>query len=366
MRALMFTGSCNGFLPYVRNPTGAGIAAFRVDLETGAAEALGSVSNVQNPTFIALTPDGTSLLANSELAGDAEGAISAYAIEETSGGLTLLGSQPAGGATPAHVGISPDGRYVALANYADVPAGGGGGASLAIFAREANGRLGPMTASATDEGDSGSDAIRQDRPHAHSAQWTADGRFVVVADLGIDRLVAYRFENGKLARHGEAVLPPGSGPRHFVFSPNGRFAYVVNELSSTVTSFSFDAIDARFRMLADKPTVPDGAPRAACSAIKMAPDGRHLLAGNRGHDSIASFGIGKDGIARLLRTTPSGGQTPRDLAFAPGGQIVAVANQDSDVVRLFRYDLSDGGLTPFGAPIPMGSPTSVAFHPELA
>ncbi len=355
--ALLYVGSVTSFLPYARQPKGKGISAFRVDLDSGKTEALGVTEDIVNPTFAAVAPDGLSLTAGSELAGAAEGQLSAYAVDRASGALRLLSRQSSGGYTPAHLGYSPDGRFVAIANYDDIAMPAPAGAGLAIFARNADGSLGPMVATAAHEG-GGPDAARQDRPHLHCARFTPDGQFVFVADLGIDRVVVYRFDGRTLTRQAEAALPPGSGPRHFVFPPSGAGLYVINELSNTVVS-----LGSRFELKGEASLVPPGfAGTAYASALAVSPDGKHLFAAVRVTNEIVRLDFDADGVARAAATMPCGGDTPRDFAFDPSGRVLAVANQASDVVTLFRY--ADGGLTALGE-IATGTPTAIAFHPVV-
>jgi 6-phosphogluconolactonase len=197
-------------------------------------------------------------------------------------------------------------------------------------------------------------------------RWTPDNRFVVVADLGVDRLVIFRFDAtaGSLSQHGEAELAPGAGPRHFIFDANGTHAYVANELNSTLTSFAVAPNTGTFTPIAAESTLPPGfAGTNYPAAIQLTPEGKHIVVANRFHDSIARFSIAPDGAARLLDEIPSGGSVPRDFAFDPSGRILAVANQESDRICLFRY--GDGRLSPLGEPFFCGSPTAIAFHPAL-
>jgi len=364
-KALMFVGSCNGTLPYVRSPKGVGISSYLVDLESGAAEHLADETDVINPTFVAVSRDGRSLLASSELAGDAEGMLSAYAIAPASGRLGLLSRVGTRGITPAHLSFDHSGRYAASVNYGDVALPESAGASVVVYRRGPDGEIDAVTSQATISGH-GPDAARQDRPHAHCVRWTPDNRFVVVADLGVDRLVIFRFDAtaGSLSKHGEAELAPGAGPRHFIFDANGTHAYVANELNSTLTSFAVAPNTGTFTPIAAESTLPPGfAGTNYPAAIQLTPEGKHIVVANRFHDSIARFSIAPDGAARLLDEIPSGGSVPRDFAFDPSGRILAVANQESDRICLFRY--GDGRLSPLGEPFFCGSPTAIAFHPAL-
>jgi 6-phosphogluconolactonase len=366
--ALFYVGGVNRGIGYVAKPAAKGIAAFRIDLDSGAAEALGITEGIDNPTFVAVSADGKSLAAVSEVDGWNEGLITGYAVDRATGALEYLSKQATRGDYTAHLGHDQTGGFVGVANYAGMPITAKPNQSIAIFSRAADGTLGSLIAEAAHDG-KGPNTERQERPHAHCIRWTADNRFVVVADLGIDRLMIYRFDaaSGALTLHGQTVLPPGSGPRHFQFHPTLPYAYLANELTCTLASLAFDAAAGSFTILAEESTLPpDGRAGSSCSAVAIAAGGRHIYVGNRVDDSVAGFAIDQaSGIARFIGTTPCGGHIPRDFAFDPTGTVLAVANQESDRINLFRYVAETGALTPFGAPIPTGTPTAIAFHPVI-
>lgn len=364
--ALFFVGCCNRKLGYVAQPAGKGISAFRLDLASGAVEALGTTEGIDNPTFLEVARDGRSLSAISEVAGWNEGDVTAYGIDYDSGALTYLSKQPTRGDGAAHNSHDGTGRFAAIANYSSLPADARPNQSIAVYPRDMDGTLHAPVAQMRHFG-AGPDAGRQERPHAHCVRWTPDNRFLVVADLGIDKLVIYAFDEntGALTPHGETTMPQGSGPRHFRFHPTLPFAYCVNELTSELTSLSFDAQAGRFEILAVEPSTPQEVEGNSGSAVDIAAGGRHIYMGNRGHDSIAGFAIDHEsGIARLIGTTPCGGRVPRDFSFDPTGAVLALANQESDRINLFRYVPETGALEPLGAPIASGSPTAIAFHPK--
>lgn len=365
--ALFFVGCCNRKLGYVANPAGKGISAFRLDLDTGALEPLGITEGIDNPTFVEVAPDGLSLSAVSEVAGWNEGDIIAYGINFETGSLTYLSKQPTRGDGAAHNSHDGSGRFAAIANYSGLPADARPNQSIAVYPRDTDGTLRPPVAEMRHHG-TGPNADRQERPHAHCIRWTPDNRFVVVADLGIDKLVVYSFDaaTGALTPHGETNMPPGSGPRHFRFHPTLPFAYCVNELTSELTSLAFDAKAGTLNILAVEPTTPRPVAGNSGSAIDIARDGRHLYVGNRGDDSIAGFAIDQaTGIAQRIGTTPCGGRVPRDFAFDPTGSVLVVANQETDALTLFRYAPETGNLVSFAAPVATGSPTVIAFHPKV-
>jgi 6-phosphogluconolactonase len=366
--ALFYVGCVNRPIGYVKNVAGKGISAYRLDLQSGTTEFLGLTEGIDNPTFLDVAPDGASLSAISEVAGWNEGDVSAYAIDQSTGALTYLNKQPTRGDGTAHNSHDHTGRFAAIANYSGLPADAKPNQSIAIYPRDPDGTLHPPVSEMRHHGN-GPNTERQERPHAHCIRWTPDNRYVVVADLGIDRLVIYRFDEstGALTPHGETVLPPGSGPRHFRFHPSLPFAYLVNELTCTLVSLAYDGEAGTLEILASEATTPEPVQGNSGSAIDIAAGGQHLYVGNRGDDSIAGFAIDQTtGIARRIGNTPCGGRVPRDFAFDPTGQVLVVANQESDRLSMFRYVPASGALEPFGTPIPSGSPTAIGFHPRVS
>ena len=363
VRTYLYVGCCNRPTPYFASANGRGIAAFVFDEASGAAEPLGVTEGIDNPTFLSVDGDGRALHANSEVFGWDEGTVSAYAVDLASGALAYLEKQPSRGSITAHHSRDRTGRFLLVANYGMGPVEGRPNRSLAILPIRAGGGLAPAVAEATHHGQ-GPDAGRQERPHAHCVLATPDNRFLAVADLGIDQLVLYRFDaaTGAIEPAGALDLPPGCGPRHFVFDAAGRFAYLVNELGSSVASLRFDAAAGAFSLLGLELTVPAAAAGSNhCSQIRLSPAGRFLYVANRGHDSLSILRIDADGRAVLQGTVPSGGRTPRHFAFDPSGRFLAVANQDSDRISLFAVDAATGALVPTGRDIATGTPTCIAF-----
>ena len=359
--SFLYVGGCNRPTPYFASANARGISIFAFDLDSAQATRLGLQGGIENPTFLVAAPDGATLYATSEVPEWNEGLLSAYAIDPQTGRLRYLNRQSTLGSVTAYASLDRAARFVAVANYMGTPESELPNQSVALFPRRADGGLGPVAASSAHPGH-GSDPARQDRSHAHCVLATPDNRFVVVSDLGIDRLVCYRFDaaTGAIEKAGETALPDGSGPRHFAFHPTLPFAYGVNELASTVASFAFDAESGRFTLLDVTPTLADTTGNH-CSEIQLGPDGRFLYVANRGDDSLSLFDIGADGVANLRMTVPSGGRTPRHFAFAPDGRTLAVANQDSDIVTLFAVDAADGSLTHLGHNIEVGTPTAICF-----
>jgi 6-phosphogluconolactonase len=348
-RVLLFTGCVNRPLSYARTPAGQGIASFFVDPDTGAADPGPVYSGIVNPTFIALSADGTRLAAVSETEDQPEDVLSLFAVNTGTGELTLLGRQSTRGTVACHCAFDASGTMAATANYSK----GGPGPGNAISVHRIDGGVpGPALTDIVHTG-SGPDAARQTRSHAHCVRWTPDQAYIGVVDLGIDSVRLYRATDFSLAS--ETKLPPGSGPRHIAFHPARSIAYVMGEMQPGVTTFAYAG--GRLDVLAThavEPMVPGG------SGIVVAPGGTHLFVGDRGNRAIARFAIDPlNGIATYAASTPSGGDIPRDLAFGAGGRLLAVANVGGNTVQLFVHG-SDGTLSPLAA-IATGAPTAVAF-----
>lgn len=367
-KALFYIGGVNRGIGYVAKAAGKGIAAFELDLDTGSVEPLGITEGIDNPTFIAFAPQGHALAAVSEVDGWHEGLVTTYEIKGLTASLRYLNKQATRGDYTCHTAFDRTGRYVGIANYGGLPITEEPNKSFAIYPADQMGRLGTPKAEISHQG-SGPNQSRQDRPHAHCIQWTPDNRFVIVSDLGLDRLKIYRFDasTGTVEKHGEAVLPPGSGPRHFCFHPSLPIVYCVTELDCALVTMAFDAEAGTLQATASTSTLPQGGhDGASASAIAISRDARHVYVGNRGHDSVARFSADpQTGIATFLGTTPSGGRIPRDLALDPSGTILVVANQESDCLTLFRYRPETGDLDPIEPAVAVGSPTVVAFHPHV-
>ena len=362
-KTIMYAGCYNRNTWQVAATDPGGIAAFQFDVASGAMSHLGTVTNTDNPSFLAVSRDGGTLYAVNELADRNEGTVTAYRIT-ASGGLSYLNMQPSRGSLPAQLAFDRTERFVLAINYGAGPMPERPNRSLVVYPRAPGGELLAPVAEVS-HGGRGLNPARQERPHPHSVTLTPDNRFAVVADLGIDRLMVYRFDaaTGALDPHSELSLPPGSGPRHLAFHPRLPYVYVANELTSTVASLAFDADTAAFSLLSMAPTVPQAAIAGnSCSEIKIGPGGRHVYVGNRGHDSVSCLLIDEtSGIASLQSTTPSGGKTPRHFEFDPSGAFLAVANQHSDCITVFSLDRKSGDLRQLPATSKVGTPACIAF-----
>lgn len=336
-----------------------GIYVSRLDLDSGRLQPPELAAETANPSFVALHPGRPLLYAVGEmgsLEGKKTGAVSAFSVNRASGKLTLLNRQSSRGVGPCHVTVDPSGRNVLVANY--------GGGSVACLPIRPDGRLGEATSAIQHEGSS-VDPRRQQGPHAHSINVDAAGRFAFVADLGLDKVLVYRLDAaaGKLTPNEPpgTRLPPGSGPRHFAFHPTGRFAYVINELSSTVTAFEYDARRGTLGTLQTVSTLPEGFDgRNSTAEVQVHRSGRFLYGSNRGHDSIACFTIdAATGKLTAIDYESTQGRTPRNFGIDPTGRYLLAANQSTDNVVVFRIDHQTGQLRPTGQPLAVPTPVCV-------
>ncbi len=338
-----------------------GIHRFDFDPASGDATAPVLAAESENPSFLALHPDGRVLYAVNEVdsfGGERAGGVSAFAIEPATGDLRPIGRQSSGGADPCHLAIDPTGRNVLVANY--------GSGSVAVLPLDAEGRPRPASAIRLHAG-TGPDKARQGGPHAHAVLLDPGGRFLLSADLGADRIFIDRFDAaaGRLkADEPEAVrLDAGSGPRHLAWHPSGKYLYAINELRSTVTTFRYDAVCGALEPLQTITTLPAGfAGKNKAAELAASADGRFLYGSNRGDDSLALFTIDA-GTGRLAASghVSTGGRTPRHFAIDPSGRWLLVANQDSDSIVTFRLDGPTGRPTRVGASLPIPKPVCILF-----
>jgi 6-phosphogluconolactonase (cycloisomerase 2 family) len=351
---------------------GRGIHLFRVDRATGTLTPAGIHEMGTSPSCLAVNAAGTRLYSANETdrsGPDKEGTISAFAVNRADGKLEPLNTVRSGGAGPTYVSIHPSGRFVLVANYF--------GGSIAVLPIRDDGRLGDATDVKTAKGKvgpakaanapTGSFAISgHDRTHAHMIQADPSGRFVLHVDLGLDRIFVWRFDatKGTLTANDPpgVSLPPGDGPRHFHFHPNGRWLYSVQEEGSTVVRFDFDSDSGRLTARQTISTLPTGfAGSNFCSEILVSADGKFVYAGNRLHDSIAILSIGSAGELRFIGEEWTRGNYPRSFAFDPTGELLYCCNQRGDNVTSFRVDRKTGRLSFTGQYTPVGNPSCIVF-----
>jgi 6-phosphogluconolactonase len=337
-----------------------GIYAFRLDSATGKLTSLGLAAETAEPSFLAVDSGGRFLYAANETAnynGQPTGAVSAFAIDPKTGKLSFLNEVSSRGEDPAHVALDRTDRYALVSNYT--------GGSAAVFPILKDGRLGEASWFVQHRGSSVNHE-RQKGPHAHAIALSPDNRFAVVADLGLDQLLVYGFDaaKGTLGANPQVVTAsPGAGPRHLVFSSDGRFLYAINELQCTVATYSYDSATGALHQLQTISTLPKGFRGSNTAAeIEIHPSGQFLFASNRGDDSIAVFAIDSiTGTLTYVETRSTGGKTPRNFAIDPAGSWLIAANQDSDDIIVFRIDRKTGRLTPTGDLLQVPSPTCLTF-----
>ncbi|SRR6266540_7397562 len=339
---------------------GEGIYIYRMDKASGELKHLDTVKGVINPSFLAIDPKKRYLYAVNEVeefAGKAGGAVSAFSIDQKTGALSPLNQQPTHGGGPCHLVVDGSGKFVLVANYV--------GGSLSVLPVHEGGSLGPAADIVQHRG-SGPDPERQQRPHAHCVTLDRFNRYAFAADLGIDKVLIYRFDekSGKLTTNHPAWIQtkPGAGPRHFTFHPKGNFAYLINELDSTVSAFTYYPKTGELKEIQTIPTLPAGfSGPNSCAEICVSPSGKFVYGSNRGHDSIVTFKI-NDGTGQLtqVETVSTQGKTPRSFTVDPSGTFLLVANQNSDTVVSFRIDPDTGRIRPTGQTT--GIPTPVCLY----
>jgi 6-phosphogluconolactonase len=340
-----------------------GIYRSELDLATGALSPPVLAGEAVNPSFLALRPGGKFLYACSEMQSEGKriGAVAAFAIDSATGDLKALNKQPSGGGGPCHVSVDPSGSCVLVANY--------GGGSVSAMPITADGSLG-TPGSVVQHTGSSVNKQRQSAPHAHSINPDPAGRFAFAADLGLDKLLVYKLgvADGRLTANDPpfASVDPGAGPRHFAFHPSGKFAYVINEISLTVTAFTYDSAKGVLAPVQTIDTLPPGAKRdgASTAEVQVHPSGKFLYGSNRGHNTIAVFAI--DATTGKLAIVGHQGQdvkTPRNFGVDPSGRFVLVANQDGDSVVVFAVDPATGMLKPTGQKVDVPKPVCVKFAP---
>jgi len=341
---------------------GGAIWRCRLDLATGELTALEVAAELSNPSFLAIHPSRRFLYSVNEagrFAGKTGGGVSAFSIG-TGGELTPLNAQASGGAWPCHITVSKAGKHLLGANY--------GGGSVFVLPIGADGRLGERTGFVQHTGRS-VDPKRQTAPHAHSINLDPADRFAFAADLGLDKVLIYRFDaaRGTLTANDPpfAAAAPGAGPRHFAFHPGGKWAYVINELNSTMSAYAYDAEKGALTHVQTISTLPTGYEgRNSCAEVQAHSSGRFLYGSNRGHDSIAIFAIdARTGKLSSLGHESVRGKWPRNFRLDPTGRYLLAANKHTGNVVVFRIDTRTGGLKPTGHSIRVPAPSCVKILP---
>ena len=334
---------------------GGGINIFQIDPNSGEWNHVQLVKDVDDPSFLVVNKARRFLYCVSE---SRDGA-SAFSIDSQTGQLALLNTQPTQGANPASLNLDPGGRVVVAGNYS--------AGSVAVLPVEPDGKLAPVSQLIRLEGECGPDKIEQSSSHPHDICFDPAGRYLMVPDKGYDRVYVYKFdaENRKL----EANDPPfvmeraGAGPRHLTFHPTLPYAYLINELDSTINVFSYDPERGILKSLQVVSTLPpDFNDYNTCAEIQVAPSGRFLYGSNRGHDSIVVYAIDPNsGQLSPVEWVSAGGKSPRFFTLDPRGERLYTANQNSDTIVAFQVDQESGKLTSTGQVIETGTPVCIAF-----
>ncbi len=351
---------------------GRGIHLYQVDRTTGALTPSGVFELGTSPSCLVLNTAGTRLYSTNEtdrVGEGKEGTVSAFVINRTDGQLTRLNTVRSGGAGPTYLSLHPSGRFVLVANYF--------GGSVAVLPILPDGRLGTATDIKRDVGPVGPSQATNappgsfafsghDRTHAHMIRADASGRFVLHVDLGLDRIFVWKFDarRGVLAPNDPpaVALPPGDGPRHFCFHPNGHWCYSLQEEGSNIVLFDYLAATGRLTARQTITSLPPGfAGSNFCSEIMVSRDGRFVYAGNRLHDSIGIFAVGDTGELTFVGEEWTRGNYPRSFNFDPTGRFLYSCNQRGDNVAVFRVDRSTGRLAFTGHYTPVGNPSIIVF-----
>jgi 6-phosphogluconolactonase len=318
-----------------------GIMLYALDPVTGEMLKLSEIAS-DNPSYLAVHPSGKFLFSTNESASfglSSDNAISSFAIAED-GALSLLNQQPSLGKDPCYVGLEPGGKFILSANY--------GGGNFVMYPIAEDGKLAEASDSTQQGGVVDADETQKKSPHAHSINVAAGGKYALGCDLGLDKVFIYRLDllNGRLLPHSEAVVKTGSGPRHLAFHPNGKYVYLINELNSTITVFAWDGAAGLLSEIQTISTVPDHfAEPTWCADVQVHPNGKFVYGSNRGHDSIAIYRVDEQtGQLLLLGHELTRGKTPRNFALTLLGDLLLVANQDSNTVVVFRVDSDTGAL----------------------
>ncbi len=340
---------------------GEGIYVYRMDQSSGALEMVGKATGIVNPSYLAIHSTRQCLYAVNELKtyeGQPTGTISAFAADARTGKVEFLNKRLTHGTDPCHVALDTQGKNVFVANFMS--------GSICILPVLADGSLGEATDFIQHQGSS-LDPVRQKGPHAHSATLDPADRFAFVPDLGLDKVMVYKFDP-QLGRLQPNEIPwitmrPGAGPRHMAFHPGGRFAYLINELDSTVAVLSYDGKRGTFTELQIVPTLPDVfRGESACGDIQVSPWGGFVYASNRGHDSIVIYKVERPtGRLTYVGHEPTRGKTPRHFGIDPTGRFLLAANQDSDTIVTFHIDPQTGKLLPTGHVTQVPTPVCVKF-----
>ncbi|MCA9192545.1 MAG: lactonase family protein [Planctomycetales bacterium] len=334
-----------------------GIYYSQLDPGTGSIAQPRLVAKLVNPSFLDIHPRLQVLYAISEVAakGNESSQVMAYRFNGQ-GELTPLGGCEAGGDGPCHVAVHASGKFLFVANY--------GSGSLSSFVLNSDGSIGQMQSNIQHTGSS-VNPQRQREPHAHCVMPDPSGNFLCAADLGTDEVISYRIDlaTGALTKTASVKLVPGSGPRHLAFHPSGKYAFVIEELSSTLSLCSWDDQSGKLNVLQNLSTLPEQFGQSSFTAeVQVHPSGNFVYGSNRGHDSVAIFAFDEAAKALTLKGhMKTGGKTPRNFRISPDGNFLLAENQQSDSIIAFRIDATTGKLAKVGDGVQVGSPCCIKF-----
>lgn len=336
-----------------RNARGEGITVYKVDQEAGTLAPVQVVKDLVNPSFLALNKAGDRLYT---VHGDlAE--VSAFSVDKATGKLTFINRQSCEGKNPVHLALDPSQRFLVVSNHI--------GGSLAVMNVAEDGSLGAVNQLLKLEGPLGPHRVEQPFAKPHFNPFDPSGQFVLVPDKGLDRIFSFRFDNGKLFPADQPFVTSreGAGPRHLAFHPKAAFAYVINELNSSVTAYGFNTQTGALSPLQVLPSLPatfTGNSRA--SEIEIDHSGRYLYASNRGYDSVAVFAIDQGtGMLSPVEFMPTDGKTPRFFTLTPNERFLFALNEDSDTIISMAVDAHTGALSKTGFTVSTGSPVCMVF-----
>lgn len=348
----VFSQDYNLLIGTYTNTGSKGIYVYRFNTTTGEAKWVSNTDSASNPSYLAITPNGKYVYAVYEDGGQKGGQVSAYAFDKRSGGLKLINKQVSGD-HPCYVSVTKDGKWVTAGNYS--------GGSLAVFRVNSDGSLKPAAQTIQHEGN-GASKSRQEKPHVHATVFSPKEDYLFVPDLGIDKVMIYKFNPSSAQPLTPAQTPftevkAGNGPRHFTFHPNGKFAYLIEELSGSVSAFQYG--NGKLTAIQNIITHPEDYKGDIGSAdIHLSPDGKFLYASNRGgENTITIFSVNpSDGKLKLVGYQSTMGQTPRNFMIDPTGNFLLVANQKTNNIVIFKRNKSTGTLEATGKQIEIPAP----------
>jgi 6-phosphogluconolactonase len=334
-----------------------GIYVYTFNEQTGQLTRTDEFSGLKNPTFLNVDAARGLLYAIGETvneAGQKVGEAASFTIDAATGKLQLLNRAITVASTTCHIQRDAESQFLTVTSYH--------GGMVGLSGIEADGSIGPLLDSRQHSGSS-SHSERQDRPHPHSSFYSPDGRYLLVSDLGLDKIITYSLDRAgqQLMQVQEAEVQPGSGPRHLTFHPNGKFVYVINEINSTISAFAYEAEQGKLSALETVSTLPESvAVDNSCAEIAISADGNFLYGSNRGHDSIVVYAVnGENGSLTPVQYISVEGGHPRHFALTPGGKYLLAANRDSDNIVTFAVDPSNGQLSYTGIQEQVSKPVCV-------